>query len=139
MTEKLINLGRREKSAFDAKPAVAYLEDVREMYLAIGGLGWSAIAEAKIHATLQLSGDVLAGIAAEKRTKPVYVISSDTFVETPVIVDYINENLSAVNQHESPAAAVRGPQGCARGIGHFLGESSWPRLSGPFHPISMVY
>ena len=40
--------------------------------------------------TLQLVWNALAKLPQEKRQKPVYVISSDTLVETPVIVRYID-------------------------------------------------
>ena len=36
-------------------------------------------------------------IPAKERVKPVYVISSDTYVETPVVVDHIDTNLDQIN------------------------------------------
>lgn len=47
--------------------------------------------------TLQLIWYALARLDASKRTKPVFVIASDTLVETPVIVDYIDANLRKIN------------------------------------------
>ena len=56
-------------------------------------------------ATLHLVWYAVAGLPPEQRKKPVYVIASDTFVETPVIVDYIDENLEAINRaFEAPLA-----------------------------------
>lgn len=46
---------------------------------------------------LQLIWTALADLAAEQRKKPVYVISSDTRVETPVIVDYIDSTLERIS------------------------------------------
>ncbi len=49
-------------------------------------------------AVLQLVWYALADLPIEERTKPVYVLTSDTLVETPVIVDYINQTLSRINE-----------------------------------------
>ena len=38
-----------------------------------------------------------AELSEEKRTKPIFVISSDTLVETPVIVDYITTTHDRIN------------------------------------------
>lgn len=47
---------------------------------------------------LQLVWNALALLPAEKRQKPVYVISSDTLVETPIIVRYIDKNLQSIQK-----------------------------------------
>jgi DNA sulfur modification protein DndC len=47
---------------------------------------------------LQLIWYALGKLSPESRQKQVFVIASDTFVETPVIVDHITENLDAVNR-----------------------------------------
>ncbi len=49
-------------------------------------------------ATLQLVWLSLKKLSQEKLTKKVYVISSDTFVETPVIVDYIDRIHECINK-----------------------------------------
>lgn len=38
------------------------------------------------------------GLPAEQRTKPIYIISTDTQVETPIIVDRINDSIQLMNQ-----------------------------------------
>jgi DNA sulfur modification protein DndC len=89
----------QEPSAFDRRPVSAYLQDVRDLYLADRRpwvVGYSGGKDST--AALQLVWYALAGMPAEQRVKPVYVISSDTFVETPVIVDFIDKNLDAVNR-----------------------------------------
>ena len=48
--------------------------------------------------TLQLVWYALAELPEVKRTKPVFVISSDTLVETPVIVDYITTTHERINK-----------------------------------------
>lgn len=46
--------------------------------------------------TLQMVWKALSALAPEQRRKPVYVISSDTLVETPVIVRYIDSTLERI-------------------------------------------
>ena len=48
-------------------------------------------------AVLQLVWNALAHLRPEERTKPVYILSSDTLVETPVIVDLIDNALSMID------------------------------------------
>ena len=48
-------------------------------------------------AVLQLVWYALADLPQEERSKPVYVLSSDTLVETPVMVDYIDQTLEQIN------------------------------------------
>ena len=48
-------------------------------------------------ATLQLIWNAVAQIPVSERRKPIYVISSDTLVETPVIVKYIDSALQKMN------------------------------------------
>lgn len=44
-------------------------------------------------ACLQLVWNALARLPAEKRTKPVHVISTDTLVENPVIAGWVDASL----------------------------------------------
>jgi DNA sulfur modification protein DndC len=50
-------------------------------------------------ATLQLIWYALSEIPPEQRDKRVYVISSDTLVETPVIVDHVATAIDRINKH----------------------------------------
>jgi DNA sulfur modification protein DndC len=47
--------------------------------------------------SLQLVWSALAELPLEQRTKPVYVISTDTLVETPVIVNHVTDTMAAIN------------------------------------------
>ena len=49
-------------------------------------------------ATLQLIWYALAKLASEQREKRIYVISSDTLVETPMIVDHVDTTLRLINE-----------------------------------------
>ena len=47
--------------------------------------------------TLQLVWNALLELPPEERSKPIYVISSDTLVETPLIEEYLRENVVKIN------------------------------------------
>ena len=47
---------------------------------------------------LQLVWNALSELPKEHLTKPVHVISTDTLVETPMIVDHVNDNIDKINQ-----------------------------------------
>ena len=88
-----------EKSAFDARSIESFYDEVREIYTADSRpwvIGYSGGKDST--ATLQLVWTALSQLPKKKRTKPVYVISSDTFVETPIIVNHIDSNLDAINK-----------------------------------------
>lgn len=72
-------------------------EQVRELYLADKRpwvLGFSGGKDSTC--ALQVVWTALAALPATLRTKPVYVISSDTLVETPIIVNYIDQTLKRI-------------------------------------------
>jgi len=69
----------------------AYLHDNRPWILGYSGGKDSTT-------TLQLVWYALREVQSEKRTKHIYVISSDTLVETPPIRDYIRENHIKINK-----------------------------------------
>jgi DNA sulfur modification protein DndC len=92
------------KSHRAATSIAALYDEVRELYLADKRpwvLGFSGGKDSTC--ALQVVWTALASLPPEQRKKPVYVISSDTLVETPVIVNYIDTTLERIN-----AAAIRG-------------------------------
>lgn len=71
---------------------------IREIYLADNRpwiIGFSGGKDST--ATLQVVWTSLSQLPPEKLTKKVFIISSDTYVETPVIVNYIDEVLERIN------------------------------------------
>ena len=68
-----------------------YLESARPWVIGYSGGKDSTTA-------LQLVWDALAVLPSEQRRYPVYVISSDTLVETPVIVSYITGTLDRIEK-----------------------------------------
>jgi DNA sulfur modification protein DndC len=81
-------------------------------------------------ATLQLVWQALAGLPPEERTKRVYVISSDTLVETPVIVEYVQTNLRLINER----AAEQGMPFEAHQLHPVLNDTFWVNLIGRGYP-----
>jgi DNA sulfur modification protein DndC len=80
--------------------------------------------------TLQLVWQALAELPPEERTKRVYVISSDTLVETPVIVEYIQTNLRLINER----AAEQGMPFEAHQLQPVLNDTFWVNLIGRGYP-----
>lgn len=73
-------------------------EEIRQTYLADSRpwvIGYSGGKDST--ATLQLIWSSLKELPPEKLTKDVFVISSDTFVETPVIVNHIKKTHELIN------------------------------------------
>jgi DNA sulfur modification protein DndC len=74
-------------------------EEIRQIYLGYSYpwvIGYSGGKDST--STLQLIWYALAELPIEQREKRVYVISSDTLVETPVIVDHVDTTLHLINE-----------------------------------------
>jgi DNA sulfur modification protein DndC len=109
----------------------AFQEEVQGIYLADNRpwvIGYSGGKDST--ATLQLVWYALAGLPPEQRKKTVYVIASDTFVETPVIVGYIDENLEAINR----AAKEQGVPFEAHKVTPEITDTFWVNLIGRGYP-----
>ncbi|MCH7987842.1 MAG: DNA phosphorothioation system sulfurtransferase DndC, partial [Planctomycetes bacterium] len=72
----------------------------------------------------------LAELPPDNLHKPVFVISSDTFVETPVIVDHVDSNLDAVNR----AAKEQGLPFEAHKVVPQINDTFWVCLLGKGYP-----
>ena len=86
------------KSAFSQasfkKTIAALMGEVVELYLTDDipwVIGYSGGKDST--ATLQLVWRALEQVPAEQRTKPVYVISTDTFVENPIVALWVSNSL----------------------------------------------
>ncbi len=89
----------KESSIFEQRSIEDIYDEIRGVYLRYPHplvIGYSGGKDST--AVLQLIWKALEALAPERRQKPVYVIASDTKVETPVIVDYIDETLRLVNE-----------------------------------------
>lgn len=81
-------------------------------------------------ATLQLVWNAISQLPIEERTKPIYVISTDTLVETPVIVNYISSALQKMNI----AAKEQGLNLTAHKLTPELQDTFWVNLIGKGYP-----
>ncbi|MDW7774882.1 MAG: DNA phosphorothioation system sulfurtransferase DndC [Methanosarcinales archaeon] len=118
-------------SIFDSKSIKEIYREIQEVYLrdhrpwVIGYSGGKDSTTA-----LQLIWYAIADLPKEQREKKIYVISSDTLVETPIIIDYINDMLQKINeiaiQSEMPFEAVK--------LTPIISESFWVNLIGRGYP-----
>ncbi|WP_282158731.1 DNA phosphorothioation system sulfurtransferase DndC [Shimia thalassica] len=79
---------------------------------------------------LQLIWGALQELPAADRQKPVFVLSSDTLVETPIIVNYIDETLAAINA----AAVAQDMPISAQKVVPEISDSFWVNLIGRGYP-----
>lgn len=86
------------QESINGLPLRSYVDEIKQLYQDdkrpwvigySGGKDSTVIVELVYQALLELS--------PEQRHKPVYVVSSDTLVETPVVVNLIKETLQALN------------------------------------------
>jgi DNA sulfur modification protein DndC len=109
----------------------AVLEEIRQVYRQHAFpwvIGYSGGKDSTT--ALQLVWLALAGLPPEERTQPVHVISSDTLVETPMIVDYINDALDRINR----VAAAQQMPFTARKLTPTLDDTFWVNLIGRGYP-----
>ncbi len=79
---------------------------------------------------LQMVWTALSALPAERRQKPIYVISSDTLVETPVIVRYIDATLERIQA----AATAQGLPIKTEKVTPTIDRSFWVNLIGRGYP-----
>ena len=85
-------------SIFASRQLEDFYEEIRSLYRRNTSpwvIGYSGGKDST--AVLQLIWYALAGLPKEERTNQVFVLSSDTLVETPVIVDFIDQTIDQVN------------------------------------------
>jgi DNA sulfur modification protein DndC len=107
------------------------LEEIRRVYLADERpwvIGFSGGKDSTV--TLQLVWYALRALKSSERRKHVYVISGDTLVETPVIIDYLTDALTLINQH----AEQEGLPLSAHKVIPTVEESFWVNLIGKGYP-----
>ena len=126
-----IPISNKEFSVFESHPLKDIYQEIREVYLSDDRpwiIGYSGGKDSTC--ALQLIWYALKELPVEKRNKKVHVISSDTLVETPVIVNYITNTLDKINseankQHMPFRAEIVRP---------IIGETFWVNLIGRGYP-----
>ena len=81
--------------------------------------------------TLQLVWNALKALPDASRRKPIYVISSDTLVETPKIVDYVDRTLCQINE----GAKAAGLPITAHKVTPVTNDSFWVNVIGRGYPV----
>ncbi len=92
-------MSSKEQSIFDSVSLSDIHAEIKQQYLSDSRpwiIGYSGGKDST--AALQLTWYALKELEPNMRTKPIYVISSDTQVETPIIVDHVNDTLKRINQ-----------------------------------------
>lgn len=118
-------------SIFDHKSIKEIYSEIREVYLrdhrpwVIGYSGGKDSTTA-----LQLIWYAISDLPEKQREKKIYVISSDTLVETPVIIDYIDTTLKQINDSATkfnlPFEAVK--------LTPLISQSFWVNVIGRGYP-----
>lgn len=110
---------------------VALQEHIRAVYAADDRpwvIGYSGGKDSTC--ALQLIWSAIRALPEDARRKPIFVLSSDTLVETPVIVNYIDETLAAINA----AAADQNMPITAKKVVPEISDSFWVNLIGRGYP-----
>lgn len=106
-------------------------EDVRDIYQSDSRpwvVGYSGGKDSTT--ALQLIWTAISALPVEKRTKPIYVISSDTLVETPVVSRYIDVSLDRI----AKAAVEQGLPIITHKVVPEVDKSFWVNLIGRGYP-----
>lgn len=85
------NFANNKLSHFIADVQRVYLSDKRPWVIGYSGGKDSSAVMSLVYMALQ-------GLDKEQRTKPIFVVSSDTLVETPVVVNHISNSLEAIGR-----------------------------------------
>ncbi|MBD0319173.1 MAG: DNA phosphorothioation system sulfurtransferase DndC, partial [Gemmatimonadetes bacterium] len=120
-----------ESSVFERRSLDDIYDEIRSMYREHPQpwvLGYSGGKDST--ATLQLVWNALLALPEEERRKPVYVIGSDTRVETPVVVRHLSETLRMIDE----ASRLRGLPIEAHKVSPNLSESFWVNMIGRGYP-----
>ena len=84
---------------FSGNKLSSFISDVQRVYCADKRpwvIGYSGGKDSS--AVMTLVYFALLGLPEKERNKPIFVVSSDTLVETPVVVDHISSSLNAIER-----------------------------------------
>jgi DNA sulfur modification protein DndC len=124
-------MSERSEEVLDRARLDARHEQIRQVYCADRRpwvIGYSGGKDSTT--ALQLIWTALSALAREELSKPVYIIASDTLVETPKIVDYIDGSLARMNS----AAAQMSLPFSAHKVRPVLEKTFWVNLLGRGFP-----
>ena len=125
-----------EQSVFDHRTIQDIQDEIRDVYKRYPQpwvIGYSGGKDSTT--VLQLVWNAINELPPEERQKPIFVIASDTKVETPVIVDYIDTTLRRVNE----AAQAQGMPFSAEKVMPTVNDSFWVNLIGRGYPAPTTH
>jgi DNA sulfur modification protein DndC len=128
---ELIEIQPPPSKTLDGKTLNERYDEIRGVYLSNDWpwvIGYSGGKDSTT--ALQMIWYALSQLPPEKRTKPVYIISSDTLVETPKIVDYIDRSLDRMQQ----AAREQSLPFTTHRVTPLVDKSFWVNLIGRGYP-----
>ncbi len=120
-----------ERSVFTYRSIRDIHEEIRDVYKRYPQpwvIGYSGGKDSTT--ILQLIWNAIKELPPEERQKPIFVIASDTKVETPVIVDYIDTTLRRINE----AAERQGMPFSAEKVMPTVNDGFWVNLIGRGYP-----
>jgi DNA sulfur modification protein DndC len=130
MTELITSIGRANQLS---RAFLANLEnEIREVYCGDDRpwvIGYSGGKDSTT--ALQLVWSALRELPPESLNKPVYVISSDTLVETPMIVDFVDRTLDQINN----AAKIARLPISSHKVTPQMNDTFWVNLIGRGYPV----
>lgn len=106
-------------------------QEIQELYLADSIpwiIGYSGGKDST--AVVQLTWQAIEELPAEKRSKPIFVISTDTLVENPFVAQWVNQSLTQMEQAASEKRMPFRPQRLAPTIEN----TYWVNLIGKGYP-----
>ncbi|MEI8165748.1 MAG: DNA phosphorothioation system sulfurtransferase DndC [Chloroflexales bacterium] len=118
-------------SVFDQRSIGSIYQEIRDVYLSNKMpwvIGYSGGKDST--ASLQLIWYALRDVPREHLTKPIYVIATDTLVETPLIVDHVNDNLGRIGR----LAREAGLPLTVHRLTPAISDSFWVNLIGRGYP-----
>lgn len=121
----------KEHSVFEYRTLEDIYNEIRSVYLKDNRpwiIGYSGGKDSTT--VLQLVWYALSELPKEERKKIVHVISTDTLVETPVIVDYINQTLEKIDN----SAKEQGMPFKTHKLKPIINDTFWVNLIGRGYP-----
>lgn len=122
---------QQEPSIFDKQSLEDIYKEIQDVYLSDSRpwiVGYSGGKDSTT--ALQLIWYAIARLPEDKRKKRVYVISGDTLVETPVIVDYIDSTITKINEE----AKKQNLPFSAEKVRPIVKDTFWVNLIGKGYP-----
>lgn len=113
------------------RPVADLVREIQNIYLADSRpwvVGFSGGKDSTV--VLSLTYIAIAMLPVEQRTKHVYVVSSDTLVETPVVVDMIKSSLKTIND----SSAANDMPFSAHAVLPKMDNTFWVNLLGRGYP-----